>query len=144
VHIAGALAFLAVHGVAAAVALVLLSERRPERIRALLDLSAQTRPVMFGSFLVLLAGGVAAGFLGHWWGQGWIWTALALLVVLFVAAVPLAVPYYRRVRRAVAQDAGVEAVDLDRLLASPRPLVIAAVETAGILLILWLMVYKPF
>jgi hypothetical protein len=28
--------------------------------------------------------GVIAGFLGHWWGQGWIWVALfALLGIWF-------------------------------------------------------------
>ncbi len=163
VHIAGAIGFLAAHGASAAVALRLRHERAPERVRALLDLSASTRPFMYGSLAVLLVGGIVAGFLGHWWRQGWISAALVLLVVLLVAAGPLAVPYYRRVRQAVAvpaggpaepdpqavpvggpADPGAREQELADLLDSTRPVVIAVVEVAGVLGILWLMVAKPF
>lgn len=57
----------------------------------------------------------------------------------------MAVPYYRRIRLAVDPDGpGVTAEELADLLSSRRPLVIAWVETVGILVILWLMTYKPF
>ena len=101
-HVLGALGFLAAHGATAAVAMRLRKERDPAKIRALLGLSRSTRPWMYVSLLLLIAAGVIAGFQGHWWDEGWIWTALILLVVLLVAAFPLAVPYYVRVRRAVA------------------------------------------
>jgi uncharacterized membrane protein len=144
VHIVGGLGFLAAHGASAAVGLRLRHERDPSRIRALLDLSRSTRPWMYASLLVLLAAGVADGFIGRWWDQGWIWTALILLVVMLIVAFPLAVPYYLRVRRAVAEGSAVMPEELDALLRSPRPVVIAMVETAGIALIVWLMVLKPF
>lgn len=140
----GAIGFLAAHGATAAVAMRLRKERDPAKIRALLGLSRSTRPWMYVSLLVLLAAGVVGGFLGHWWDEGWIWTALILLVVLLVAAVPLAVPYYVRVRRAVAEDAATTPEELEALLLSPRPIVIAVVETAGLVVIVWLMVLKPF
>jgi uncharacterized membrane protein len=144
VHILGGLGFLAAHGATAAVALRLRKERDPARIRALLDLSRSTRPWMYVSLLVLLVAGIVDGFKGGWWDQAWIWTALILLVLLMVAAFPLAVPYYKRVRRSVAEDSTITRRELDALLLSPRPIVIAVVETAGIAVIVWLMVLKPF
>lgn len=143
-HILGGFGFLASHGATAGVALRLRKEREPERIRALLDLSRSTRPWMYVSLLVLLTGGIVDGFQGQWWGQGWIWAALILLLVLLMAAFPLAVPYYIQVRRAVAEDATTSPAELDALLRSSRPVVIAAVETVGIAVIVWLMVLKPF
>ena len=140
----GALGFLAAHGATAAVAMRLRKERDPAKIRALLGLSRSTRPWMYISLLLLVGAGVVAGFQGHWWDQGWIWTALILLVVLLVAAFPLAVPYYVKVRRAVAEDAATTPDELEGLLLSPRPIVIAVVEAAGLVVIVWLMVFKPF
>jgi hypothetical protein len=140
VHISGALGFLAVHGVSAGVAFRLRREHEPDRVRALLALSAATRPWMYASLSVLLAGGIVAGSLGSWWGDSWIWEAVVLLTLLVVGAVPLAVPYYRRVRKLAA---GPGSEDLARVLQSPRPIVIAVVESVGLLLIVYLMVLKP-
>jgi len=144
VHLVGVLGFLAAHGATAAVAGRLRRERDPARIRSLLGLSRATRPWMYASLIVLLVGGIVDGFLGHWWGAGWIWVALILLALMLVAAFPLAVPYYVRVRRAVTEDADTSPEELAALLSSPRPIVIAAVETVGLLAIVWLMVLKPF
>ena len=143
-HLAGAFGFLAAHGVAVAVALRLRRERDPARCRAFLDLSRSTRPWMYVSLLVLIVAGVVRGFQLHAWSQGWIWAALGLLIAMLVAAFPLAVPYYVRVRRAVAEGADTPPDRLEALLRSPRPLVILWVETAGLLVILWLMIFKPF
>lgn len=144
VHIVGGLGFLSAHGATAAVAFRLRKERDPARIRALLDLSRSTRPWMYVSLLVLLVAGVVDGFKGGWWDQGWIWSALILLTMMLVAAFPLAVPYYIRVRRAVEDGSAITPAELDALLLSPRPIVIAVVETVGIAVIVWLMVLKPF
>jgi uncharacterized membrane protein len=154
VHIVGVLGFLGSHGSSAAVALRLRKERRPERVEALLGLSASTRMPMYVSLLLLVGGGVGAAASEQVLGQGWIWASAVTLVALLLAAIPLAIPYYKRVRLAVeavsAQSGeagpppGPAASNLDALLGSSRPLVIALVETAGILFVLWLMVFKPF
>jgi len=140
-HLAGVLAFLAAHGVSAAVGLRVRRERDRQRIRALLELSAGTRMLSNVSLLVLLAGGIGAGVSGQWFGKGWIWAALGLLVALTAATVPVAVPYYRRVRRAL-DDATDE--EVAELLDSPRPVILAWLGSAVLLAILWLMVFKPF
>ncbi|MBK7583569.1 MAG: DUF2269 family protein [Myxococcales bacterium] len=142
-HLLGAFGFVASHGATAAVTFKLRKERDPARVRAYLDLSRSTRGVMHGSFLLLLLGGIGAGFHGKWWSSGWIWTSLVLLIVLFAAAFPLAVPYFKAIRKAAEADPPNQ-TELDSLLQSPRGLVLAWVESIGILIILGLMVFKPF
>jgi len=141
VHLLGAFGFIASHGATAAITFRLRKERDPVRVVAFLDLSRSTRGLMHGSFALLLLGGIGAGFHGKWWSSGWIWTALGLLLVLFGAAFPLAVPYFKAIRRAAEAP---DPEELARLLASRRGLVLAWVESLGILVILYLMVFKPF
>jgi uncharacterized membrane protein len=155
VHIVGVLGFLGSHGSSAAVALRLRKERRPERVEALLGLSASTRMAMYVSLLLLVGGGIGAAASEKVLGQGWIWVSAVTLVAMLLAAISLAIPYSKRVRLAVEAASARSAEpgappgpagtsNLATLLGSSRPLVIALVETAGILFILWLMVFKPF
>lgn len=156
VHIGGSFAFVLAHGASVAVALKMRFERDPDRVRALLDLSASSVAAMYGSLLVLLATGVLAGFLRDWWGQGWIWASLGILVLLMVAMYALASSYYMRVRQAVGirtpdqVKKGIEPgpraspEELAAILVSSRPLLILWIGVVGLALILWLMVFKPF
>ncbi len=143
VHLLGAFGFVGAHGATAAITFKLRKETDPSRVRAYLDLSRSTRGVMHGSFTLLLLGGIGAGFHGKWWSSGWIWTSLVLFVVLFAAAFPIAVPYFKALRRAAESDPP-DRAELTALLRSPRGLVLAWVETVGILVILYLMTFKPF
>lgn len=142
-HIIGAFGFIAAHGATAVVTFKMRHERDPAVIRTYLDLSRSTRGLMYGSFLLLLVAGILMGFHGAWWGMGWIWTALVLLALLFGAAFPLAIPYFRAIRRAV-EEQPVDRDELAKLLSSPRGLVLAWVETLGMAFIIYLMVFKPF
>jgi len=155
-HIAGVFGFLTAHGASAVVAFRLRRERDPERVAALLELSSSSLGLMYGSFLILLASGVVAGFLGHWWGQAWIWTAIGLLFAVMFAMYPLASNFYNRVREAVGLQTydqrrkGIEpappasAEEVEAVLRSSRPFLIAAIGGLGLLAILWLMIFKPF
>jgi hypothetical protein len=156
VHLVGVFGFLLAHGVSAAVALSLRRERDPQKVRALLELSSWTLGGFYVSTAVLLAGGITAGFLGHWWGEGWIWAALGVLLAMMGAMYALASTYYRKVREAVGLPVSrrvprpseapspVQTIELEPLMLSSRPLLIVWVGIAGLLVILWLMVFKPF
>jgi uncharacterized membrane protein len=147
-HILGVFGFLLGHGASVSVAFRLRRERDPGRINALLELSGTSLTLFFFGLLVLVVAGVVAGFLGKWWSDGWIWTALAILVATSAAMSILARPYYKRVRLvAEALASGSEAVTEDQfvsILRSPLPLVIAGLGFAALLVILWLMMFKPF
>lgn len=146
-HIAGAFGFLVVHGVSIFVALRLREERDASRINALLDISGRTVLPMYVSLGLLLTGGVVAGFLRDWWSFGWIWAALATLIVVSAAMVLMARPYYQRVRfisRAVSEGSkAVTPEQFDAVLRSRRPLTITWIGVLGLGFILYLMVLKP-
>jgi hypothetical protein len=147
-HIAGAFIFLVAHGVSMGVSLQLRQERDPRRIMALLDVSSTSISGLYVGLVLLLTGGVVAGFVGDWWGRGWIWVALGTLVVVMILMYALASNYYKRLRLIVgAMAEGSEAVSEERLaelLSGPRPVILAVTGFGGLLFILYLMLFKPF
>lgn len=147
-HIAGAFGFVLAHGVSVAVTFRLRSERDRARILALLQMSGSTIVPMYAGLIVLVGAGVAAGFDGNWWGAGWIWAALGVLVATTGLMYAIARPYYQTVKEWVGlRPSGVPRVsnaDLDERLRSARPLAIAVIGFASLAILLWLMVFKPF
>lgn len=154
-HFAGIAGFLLSHGSSMGIAFSLRRERRPERIRALLDLSSSILTASYVALLVLLAAGITNGFLGHWWDRGWIWLGLGLLVMIAVGMWRLASGYTHQVRKAVGlpymegwkfRDAARPATPeaLGALLDRGRPWLLAAIGYGGALLLAWLMRFKPF
>lgn len=153
-HILGAFGFILAHGVSAHVAFKVRSEREPARIAALLDLSSYSLTALYVSLLVLLAAGIAAGFVGDSWGKLWIWISIGLLVVIIAAMYAMASPYYNQLRRALGQKVYGDAKDAPppeplpadevlTMLRSSRPFVVTAIGSVGLLLIIYLMVLKP-
>ncbi len=155
-HIVGALAFAIGHGTSAVMSFAIRREREPGRITALLDASSMSLGAMYLGLLLLLIGGIGAGIVGGWFTRsGWIWAALVLLVIIIVAMYAMASQYYGNVRRAVGQKsyrdpkdapppAPLASEELAKLLDTRRPEAIAAIGFGGLLVILWLMVLKPF
>ena len=145
VHLGGLLLFVAGHGSSAAAGMRLRRERDPARMAALLDASASARGSTYAGMALLGAGGLADAFLGHWWSAGWVWVSVGAFLAMAAILVALAIPYYRRLRHAVAlAAAGGGNEEIDQLSQSPVPLTILAVGLVGLGVILWLMVFKPF
>ena len=70
---------------------------------------------------------------------------LAIFLVILVAMYGFLSPAFRRLRETVGDGtAPVDQGTLDRALAAPGPMIGAGIGFLGILLILWLMVLKPF
>lgn len=146
-HVAGVFGFLMSHGVSAYAVLKLRNERDPARVSHLMELSASSVGFMWNSIGLLLVGGIVAGFTGHFWGQGWIWAAIVVLVAVIAAMYAMGTSWSARLRTiAAAMTEGTEAVSqqqFEDILRSKRPFSIAAVGTVGLLVILWLMIFKP-
>jgi hypothetical protein len=147
-HILGVLGFMFSHGISAAMALRLRHERNADRIRVILQVSGSATGLLYVSILVLLIGGVWAGFSGGWWGQGWIWLALGIFVANLVLMWAYAAPYYKKVREVMTiEESGGSAVgadDLEALLRTNRAIVLSWVGLVSIASIAYLMVLKPF
>jgi hypothetical protein len=151
-HVVGAFVFALGHGTSAVVSFRVRGERERASIVALLDVSQVSQAVMYVGLFVLLASGIAAGVVGQWFGQLWLWAAIATLVVVLVAMYSIASPYYGQLRGRLGQKAfqpkgespnPLTDAELVALLDSRRPEVLAAIGTLGLAIILWLMVFKP-
>ncbi len=153
-HVLGAFLFVLAHGASMLVSFRLRSERDPVRQAALFDLSSTGINVMYVGLAILLLAGIAAGFMGGHWGRGWIWAALATLVVIMAVMYTVATPFYGRMRAAAGATVPEQVVarmkpppapaDLERIATSNRPIWLAAVGGAGLAFITWLMLAKPF
>jgi cytochrome c biogenesis protein CcdA len=155
VHVAAAFLFVMGHGASMWASYQIRLERDPERIKALLNLSSGSLGFVYGSLLVLLIAGIWAGIAGDFFGRLWIWLAIGVLVLIIVLMYALASSYYAKVREAVgvrsmrtpknAPDPTPMAPDeLALLLDTRRPDVIGLVGVIGLLVLLWLMFFKPF
>lgn len=153
-HVLGAFAFVAAHGISMVAAFRLRGERDRVRQATLLEVSGFGIGLMYIGLLVLLAAGILAGFMGGHWGRLWIWTALGTLVVVIAAMYAIATPFYGRMRaaagigqyaeRAARYKPPATEADLQALATSNRPWVLAIVGTIGLVVIIWLMLAKPF
>lgn len=132
----------------------LRSETSPDAIRSLTDLSSRSSPLMYIFLLLIAITGVLLGFQGNWWGHGWIWVAIAVLLVTIGVMNVLGVRYNairvavglpaRFGRRVPAQATTAPPDEIRREVAgAPRDL-ITAIGVVALLLLFWLMIVKPF
>jgi uncharacterized membrane protein len=121
--------------------------REPQQVAGILQLSAATVTAFYVSTLVLLLGGIGAGVVGQWFDQGWIWVSIGLLVAVGVLMFPIARRHFRRVRMVLElmeTGTAVSRDDFARVLGAGNPAMTAGTGFVGIMLILYLMVLKPF
>jgi hypothetical protein len=152
-HIASVAGFLLAHGTSAAMALRLRSEKTTDGIRSLTDLSKQTTNVMYGFIGLIIITGLFLGFQGLWWGRGWIWTALVVLIVAIGAmsflgrrynAVRAAVGLPARSGRRIVTSTPGSPEDIRRAVDATPAGVITVIGVVALALLLWLMIIKPF
>jgi hypothetical protein len=153
VHLLGIFGFLVAHGVSAGVIFALSRERNVDHICLLLKLSSSSVGLMGGSLLVVLLSGITAGFAGRWWGHGWIWLSLALLIGIFAAMSLLGTRVLNQVRVGIGLPSAYgepplakpySAEQLDALLNRLHPIRLASIGLGGFAAIAWLMLFKPF
>ena len=139
VHLVGLGAFLFGHGIAGGTSIALRAKPAGEVSRALLQLSIWSYRIAYPGLILLIATGVWMGFAGSWWGRGWIWASIAVLVVVFGLMSFVSIPYHKA-RDSAKEGDSVLAERLDRT----RPVLAVWIGAAGILALLFLMVFKPF
>lgn len=146
-HVLGVLGFVAFHGVSIVVALRLRRERDRRRIQELLQFSGSSVIGMYASLGILIVFGVIAGFAQDWWRFWWIWISLGLLVLSIAEMSVVARPYYQQLKDAVQlRPSGVPRrsdEELEQLLRSPNALWNAVFGFAVLVVIAWLMIWKP-
>lgn len=154
-HVAGAFMFVAGHGVSMAVAFRLRTERDASRMLALLDLSGWSLGLAGVGLLVILASGIVGGIARGYFGSAWIWISLVVFVVVGGLMTPVAGTYFTRLRHALGQrtrnlkpsepdPVPLPPNEVVALAQSRRPEWSALMGIGGFLMILWLMMFKPF
>jgi hypothetical protein len=154
-HVLGAFMFVAGHGVSMFVAFRVRAETDRARMAALLDFSGTALVIAYIGLLLLFVAGIVAGIVLGSWGRAWIWVALVMFIVIAVAMTPLGINYFNRLRLALgmrtrnlkptdpdpvpASDAALAAI-----LQAKNPELLLAVGGGGFVVILWLMMFKPF
>jgi hypothetical protein len=156
-HIASVLAFVGTHGVSMVVLFRLRKERDRRKLGDLIAFSGSTVLPMYFALGAVLVSGVLAGVRSPInWFSGipgdamssiWIWAAIGVLVLTSAAMSLLAGPYLKRVTEACAvRPTGVPRKsdeELDQILRGPMFHVINLTGIVGLLVILYLMIFKP-
>jgi MFS family permease len=153
-HVSFVLLFVLVHGGSAVIAFRLRSEHDPARIAALLDASrmAVNSWVMILGLLGFVLTGIWLGFIGGFWGTGWLWASIVVLVLVVVGMTPMAAGRLRRARQAYGLETGrdreppaaADPAAAERELQTWSPVPVAVLGGVGLLVVLWLMIVKPF
>ena len=111
--------------------------------------------VAYVAIPVLLVAGIWLGFLGSYWGWLWIWVSLILLIGVGIAMTPLAAGPMRKVRKALGMQMGkpregepapmpLADAEVAGARAALKPELTAVIGVAALVVIIWMMVAKPF
>jgi hypothetical protein len=155
VHLIAIFTFLFAHGVSGGASLLLQRPRDLETRRLLLETSYKALEFSTPSLFVILASGIALGFYGSWWGHGWIWVALVIFVVVGGVMTYFSFRHddarkaaglaYRIFTSAKRRDPVPADLDLlDRHIPRLRIRELTGIGVGALLVIPWLMVFKPF
>ena len=155
-HVVGAFVFVLSHGASVWVVNAIARERDVPRIGALADLSAFSLGGAYIGLLLLLIGGIWAGIYASFFSRSaWIWVALVVFITVAVGMYIVATPFFKRLRLALGQRVQGMAKDAPDPVAAPDAEILALAGSApamalnaiggiGLVVILWLMVVKPF
>lgn len=152
VHVASILAFMLAHGVHATAMWAMYREPDPERMLTFFNDVPNTGILRLSLGVVVLSG-VLAGFMGSWWGAGWIWASILLLAFISITMWLWGGTYYGMLQEAAEsavaartkdQDVGTPQSVYDTTRRNWRVTATSVVGLGGIAVILWLMMFKPF
>ncbi len=155
-HVISVFGFLLSHGVSASISYTLKRERDMAKIRALLDLSGASYPIMLWTLLATVGFGLIAAFLVNtWWRFGWTWVSIALLVVIVVLMAVFGAGVFGDIRKAAGLPYMVKGKpfpaepaksdeEVFAVLAKINPTLLMIVGYGGFAVIAWLMLAKPF
>ena len=155
IHVVAGFTFIMAHGAAITFSFRVKHEKELERVSAMFALSESMWPVYMLSWLVLMIAGIANGFMGKWWSHGWIWVSLVLMIVITVWMFQLGYKTYHPLRKAYGlpyrdtkgdKPAEPPLAEEERvaIIAATKPMQMLVVGYGGFILILWLMIFKPF
>ena len=152
IHVASVLAFMLAHGVHMTAMWAMRREPDPERMLTFFNDLPTTRGLRVILLAVVLSGALA-GFMGSWWGRGWIWASLALLAFIAVAMWRFGGAYFSLLEETAGAAVAARSEEPSRAASqaaydaarrSWHTPGLSIIGLGGLALILWLMMFKPF
>lgn len=154
-HVVLVIVAFGAHGVSAYSMFAARSERDRVRLGAVLDLSGRSLNLAGWGLLAAVLLGIAAAIMGGHFGRLWPWASIVVVVLIFFAMTPMASGPMWRVRSALGQPARgakpsdpppqpASDADLAAAQARLRPELVATIGVVGIVVLVWLMEFKPF
>ncbi len=157
-HILSILTFLAAHGVTIGTVFKLRRRNDQEETKILLNLSRGSLALAGAALFSTLITDIALGFMGGWWNQIWIWVALTTFIVGYALMSVFGTRSYDRARlnlgiKTFYRQRGQQNRDPSKNnpLSSANPvltpsnfILLTILGGAGLIFILWLMLFKPF
>ena len=154
-HVVAAVTFMVAHGTSIAISFRLKHEQDIARIKAMLDVSGTMWVAMILSLLISGIAGIVLGYMGRWWSQTWIWISIVLLLVITIWMFQIGQGTYHPLRKALGlpyqargkeMAAGEPAPEEESfaLITKTRPGLMLLVGYGGFVIIIWLMMFKPF
>ena len=156
-HVAGAMGFFLFHGAIASVTYALKREQGRKSVDLLLATRGLSGWGQGISMLLNIVTGIVLGFMGRFWGEAWIWISIVtFVIIMFVMAgygrdnfdrVAYALdPEQYKAPRDKKDEEPIPASDeeLAAEQAKGRPVLLTVTGIAALVIILWLMQFKPF
>jgi hypothetical protein len=155
IHVLAAITFFLFHGVSAAMAFKVRKETDFARIRALLELSWASLPLMGIGLGVMGLTGLILPFLVGIWNKGYIWVSIVLIVGMFIYMGAFNETHYKELRRLVglpymkgnknypAEPPG-KPEEVEALIKRTNVVSLAVAGYVVPAVVLWLMIFKPF
>lgn len=150
-HVAVIFIFLIQHAAEILVTFKLREQKEPEGVFTtyafMLDNNSRNLRITYSLIIVT---GMAAGFISTWWRQGWMWTALGVMIVIWIIMSRVGSNYLYAVDaitdHALKNKDDTSAIDKFRsdLKARREPEIMTITSVIGGAIILWLMMFKPF
>jgi len=150
-HVTVIFIFLIQHAAEIIVTFKLREQKEPEGIFATYSFmpNNNSRNLRI-TYLLIIVTGAVAGFMSVWWKQGWMWTALGVMILIWIVMVRFGGNYLNTVdaitQQALKNKDDKSAIEkFSRDLKSRRePEIMTVTSIIGMLIILWLMMFKPF
>jgi hypothetical protein len=150
-HVTVIFIFLMQHAAEIFVTFKLREQKEPEGVFAtyafMLDNNSRNLRITYSLIIVT---GMAAGFISTWWRQGWMWTALGVMIMIWIIMSRVGSNYLYAVDaitdHALKNKDDTSAIDKFRseLKARREPELLTITSVIGGAIILWLMMFKPF
>lgn len=145
-HLVGLVLFLLMHGVSLWVAFRIRRETDPALVSTLLGLSGRGNQAMYVGLLLLGVGGLAAAGIQGWLLSAWAIASYVVLAGVLVGMWAVGAGFYYPLRDALAPKDGappLQGAELARRLDNRRPELLTAIGGGGLLVLTWLMVFRP-